>query len=28
MYYEWEGMTEIVAQERAKAGKPNEIFEL
>lgn len=28
MYHEWEGMTEIVAQERAKAGKPNEIFEL
>ena len=28
MYHEWEGMKEIVAQERANAGKSNEIFNL
>jgi hypothetical protein len=28
MYHEWEGMQEIVADERAKAGKSNEIFPL
>tara|TARA_Y100001934_G_C12201937_1_gene701656 strand:- start:627 stop:1025 length:399 start_codon:yes stop_codon:yes gene_type:complete len=28
MYHEWDGMQEIVAQERARAGKSNAIFEL
>ena len=28
MYHEWDGMQKIVAQERARAGKSNEIFEL
>lgn len=28
MYHEWDGMQEIVAEERAKAGEPNEVFEL
>ena len=28
MYHEWDGMQEIVAEERAKEGKSNEIFEL
>lgn len=28
MYHEWDGMQEIVAEERAKAEKPNAMFEL
>ncbi len=28
MYHEWDGMQEIVAEERAKEGKPNEVFQL
>lgn len=28
MYHEWDGMTQIVAEERAKEGKSNDIFEL
>ena len=28
MYHEWDGMQQIVAEERAKEGKSNEIFEL
>ena len=28
MYHEWDGMQKIVAEERAKEGKPNEVFQL
>ena len=28
MYHEWDGMQEIVAEERAKEGRSNDVFEL
>ena len=28
MYYEWDGMQDVVAHERAREGRSNEVFEL